>query len=99
MTKSATTSNKLRKQHSPEFRQEALKLAERIGVAAAARELSLYESQLYTWRKKQQQALSGSEREQQQSVEIARLKRLLAERDEELAILQKAATYFAKRLK
>jgi transposase len=99
MTKSATTSNKPRKQHSPEFRQEALKLAERIGVAAAARELSLYESQLYAWRKKQQQALSGSEREQQQSVEIARLKRQLAEQAEELAILQKAATYFAKRLK
>jgi transposase len=48
MTKSATVSKKPRKQHSPEFRSEALKLAERIGVAAAARELSLYESQLYT---------------------------------------------------
>ena len=44
----------VRKQHSPEFRNEALKLAERIGVAAAARELSLYESQLYNWRSKQQ---------------------------------------------
>ena len=44
MTKSATVSKKPRKQHSPEFRSEALKLAERIGVAAAARELSLYES-------------------------------------------------------
>ena len=41
MTKSATVSKKPRKQHSPEFRSEALKLAERIGVAAAARELSL----------------------------------------------------------
>ena len=37
MTKSATVSKKPRKQHSPEFRSEALKLAERIGVAAAAR--------------------------------------------------------------
>ncbi|VEB70930.1 transposase IS3 [Raoultella ornithinolytica] len=99
MTKPASTTKKPRKQHTPEFRQEALKLAERIGISAAARELSLYESQLYAWRKKQQQALSGSEREQQQSVEIARLKRQLAERDEELTILQKAATYFAKRLK
>ncbi|OTD04698.1 transposase, partial [Escherichia coli] len=27
-----------------------MKLAERIGVTAAARELSLYESQLYNWR-------------------------------------------------
>ncbi|OSJ70326.1 Transposase insN for insertion sequence element IS911A, partial [Salmonella enterica subsp. enterica serovar Newport str. SHSN008] len=34
-------------QHTPEFRQEALKLAERIGVAATVRELNLYESQLY----------------------------------------------------
>ncbi|KZP42426.1 transposase, partial [Escherichia coli] len=42
--KTVSTSKKPRKQHSPEFRSEALKLAERIGVTAAARELSLYES-------------------------------------------------------
>ncbi|HAY0218766.1 TPA: hypothetical protein JS291_004588 [Escherichia coli] len=47
MTKTISTSKQPRKQHSLEFRSEALKLAERIGVAAAARELSLYESQLY----------------------------------------------------
>lgn len=80
MTKSASTTKKPRKQHTPEFRQEALKLAERIGVAAAVRQLS-------------------TERESELAAENARLKRQLAERDEELAILQKAATYFAKRLK
>ncbi|EGJ4528564.1 transposase [Escherichia coli] len=63
MTKSVSTSKKVRKQHSPEFRSEALKLAERIGVAAAARELSLYESQLYNWRSKQQHQQTSSERE------------------------------------
>ncbi|EJN6734162.1 IS3 family transposase [Salmonella enterica subsp. enterica serovar Anatum] len=89
MTKPASTTKKPRKQHTPEFRQEALKLAERIGVATAARELNLYESQLYNWRSKQQNQLSSSEREQEMSAEIARLKRQLAERDEELAILQK----------
>ncbi|EEN4858734.1 IS3 family transposase [Salmonella enterica] len=89
MTKPASTTKKPHKQHTPEFRQEALKLAERIGVAAAARELNLYESQLYNWRSKQQNQLSSSEREQEMSAEIARLKRQLAERDEELAILQK----------
>ncbi len=99
MTKSVSTSKKPRKQHTPEFRNEALRLAERIGVAAAARELSLYESQLYNWRSKQQSQTTTSERESEQAAEIARLKRQLAERDEELAILQKAATYFAKRLK
>lgn len=101
MTKSASTSTtkKTRKKHTPEYRNEAMKLAERIGVAAAARELSLYESQLYNWRSKQQQKATSSERESEQAAEIVRLKRQLAERDEELAILQKAATYFAKRLK
>ena len=99
MTKTVSTSKKPRKQHSPEFRSEALKLAERIGVTAAARELSLYESQLYTWRSKQQQQMSSSERESELAAENVRLKRQLAEQAEELAILQKAATYFAKRLK
>lgn len=98
MTK-PTATKKNRKQHTPEFRQEALKLAEHIGVAAAARELSLYESQLYNWRSKHQNQATSSERESEQAAEIARLKRQLAEKDEELAILQKAATYFAKRLK
>ncbi|HBD1916480.1 TPA: IS3 family transposase [Escherichia coli] len=80
---------KKRKQHSPEFLSEALKLAERIGVAAAARELSLYESQLYAWRSKLQQQMSSSERESELAAENARLKRQLAEQAEELAILQK----------
>lgn len=99
MTKTVSTSKKPRKQHSPEFRSEALKLAERIGVTAAARELSLYESQLYAWRSKLQQQMSSSERESELAAENARLNRQLAEQAEELAILQKAATYFAKRLK
>ncbi|EPM8444122.1 IS3 family transposase [Citrobacter freundii] len=88
MTKPAV-SKKPRKQHTPEFRREALKLAERIGVAAAARELSLYESQLYNWRSKQQQQLTSSGRKSELAAENARLKRQLAERDEELAILPK----------
>ncbi|GAB7216825.1 transposase [Dickeya oryzae] len=98
MTKPTSTSKKTRKQHTPEFRNEALKLVERIGVAVAAHELSLYESQLYAWRSKQQQQMTSSARESELAAENARLKRQLAERDEELAILQKATAYFAKRL-
>ena len=67
MTKTVSTSKKPRKQHSPEFRSEALKLAERIGVTAAARELSLYESQLYNWCSKQQNQQTSSERELEMS--------------------------------
>lgn len=43
--------------------------------------------------------MTSSDRENEQAAEIARLKPQLAEKDEELSILQKAATYFAKRLK
>ncbi|WP_097514153.1 IS3-like element ISEc16 family transposase [Escherichia coli] len=89
MTKPVSISKKPRKQHTPEFRNEALKLAERIGVAAAARELSLYESQFYAWRSKQQQQMSSSERESELAAENVRLKRQLAEQAEELAILPK----------
>lgn len=77
MTKPASTTKKPRKQHTPEFRHETLKLADRIGVAAAASEFSLYESQLYNWRSKQQNQLSSSDREQEMSAEIARLRRLI----------------------
>lgn len=85
MTKPVSASKKPRKQHSPEFRNEALKLAKRIG--AAARELNLYESQLYAWRSKLKNSNSSCKREQDMSVEIARLKRQLAERDKKQAIL------------
>ncbi|APL92857.1 TPA: transposase [Escherichia coli] len=80
MTKPVSASKKPRKQHTPEFRNEALKLAERIGVAAAARELNLYEYQLYTWRRKLKNSHSSCEREQEISVDIARRKQQLAER-------------------
>ncbi|WP_413541174.1 hypothetical protein [Salmonella enterica] len=43
MTKLLSTIKKIRKQHTPEFLQKFLKLAERI--ATATNELSLYESQ------------------------------------------------------
>ncbi|RAS59130.1 hypothetical protein DET48_12942 [Vibrio diazotrophicus] len=40
------TTKKTRIKHSPEFKAEALKPAEKVGVAAAARQLSLHESQI-----------------------------------------------------
>ncbi|WP_029784233.1 hypothetical protein, partial [Vibrio parahaemolyticus] len=38
------TTKKTRIKHSPEFKAETLKLADKEGVAAAARQLSLHES-------------------------------------------------------
>ena len=45
------TNKKKRILHSAEFKAEALKLAEKLGVATAAQHLSLHESQIYGWRK------------------------------------------------
>ena len=95
-SKSATT---VRRRFPDEFKQEALALAERIGVSDAAAELGLSSSQLYGWRQKAQLVKAQGQIGQDQAREIARLKRLLAEKDEELAILGKAAAYFAKGLK
>lgn len=92
-------SKKTRNRHSQQFKTEALALAERVGVPAAAKQLGLNENQLYNWRSKSRQVQAQSETEQQLAVENARLKRQLAEQAEELAILKKAAAYFAKSLK
>ena len=46
-----TTNKKLELNIPPEFKAEALKLSEKVGVAAAARQLGLHECQLYSWRK------------------------------------------------
>jgi transposase len=81
------------------FRDEALGLAERVGVPTAAKELGLHSSQLYGWRSKAKGQASQSDVERAQATEIARLKRQLAEQAEELAIVKKAATYFARSLK
>ena len=98
MARTATPMKQNRTRHSQAFKNEALALAERIGVSKAAEQLGLHASQLYGWRSKQQ-TLSSSEREQSLADENARLKRLLAEQAEELAIVKKAAAYFAKSLK
>ncbi len=94
-----TKVKKERKAYSIEFKEEALKLASKVGVAQAARELGVYESQLYYWRSGAQKKASTSDREITLSAENARLKRQLSEQAEELEILKKAATYFAKNQK
>ena len=88
-----------RRRHTPAFKQETLLLADTVGVTEAALQLGLRGSQLYDWRRKLREQASTSQVERDQAAEIAQLKRQLAEQAEELAIVKKAATYFAKNLK
>ena len=91
-SKSKTT----RIRHAEEFKAEALKLAETVGVSVAARQLGLQASQLYGWRSKAELLKSRGQIDQEMARENARLRRELAEKEQELAFLGKAAAYFAK---
>ena len=79
MTSKTGTKKTTRRKHSPEFRAEALALAEKIGIPAAAKELGLHDSQLYGWRSKARAKRDQSDLEQSLAAENARLKRQLAE--------------------
>ena len=88
-----------RRRFSAEFKIEALGLAKQVGVASAAKQLGLHESQLYAWRKKASFEASRSGVEKELAIENAQLKRQLAKQAQEIEILRKASAYFAKRLK
>ena len=99
MTKPATPMKKQqRARYTDAYREEALLLAERVGVTTAARDLGLQPSQIDQWRTKAQQRKTVTEREQALADENARLKRQVADIAEDLAITKKAV-YFAKSLK
>ena len=95
MTKK-TRKSKTRVPRSDEFKAEALKLAEVVGVSAAALELDVNPNQIYQWRLKLSTSSERSEREDQLATEVARLKRELTDSREEVEILKKATAYFAK---
>lgn len=78
MAKQATPMKKTRARYSAAYREETLALADRVGAAAAARELGLQPNQLYQWRVKAQQKKSTSDSEQKLADENARIKRQLS---------------------
>lgn len=96
MKKQTKKPNQSRTRYTTAYKDEAIGLAARIGVAEAAHQLGLHESQLYQWRAKKQASDGISDRERELVAEVARLKRQLADQSEELTIIKKAAAYFAK---
>ena len=88
--------NRKRRRHRDEFKQEAVRLVTDQGysVAEAARNLSLHENLLRTWKKKSESEANDSELSEEERMELARLraenKRLRMDRD----ILKKATAFF-----
>lgn len=89
MTKTVKKTKTTRAKHNTAFRTEALALADRVGVAQAAKQLGVHESQIYNWRMKSKLKENTSEREQALTAEVARLKRQLADQAEEMQIIKK----------
>jgi len=99
MKSKKSISNKQRNQYTPQFKEQALELAQRDGVAKAAADLGLDTGLIYTWRAKRRQTGQSFEEQKLQQAEIARLRRENAQLEQELAFLKKAAAYFAKQPK
>ena len=93
---SQNKSKVIRKKYSPQFKDQALALAERDGVPKTAADLGLPEPMIYSWRAKQRQGGDSIESQKLQQSELAKLKRENARLAEENAFLKKAAAYFAK---
>lgn len=94
MTKPVPASKKPRKQHTPEFRQEALKLAERIGVAAAATAMNVGKSTMDKWVRQLKEERAGKSPVASpmtpEQIEIRELKKRLQRVEMERDILKKA---------
>lgn len=90
------------KQYSEEDRVQALKLAGEIGSKAAAERLGINLDTLYTWISK---AKHRNESEvprpaaDELRIENERLRKTLAEKEQEIEILQDALGFFVKRRK
>jgi transposase len=87
--------------YTVEFKTEAVKLAQEVGVTEAARRLDIPVTSLQNWMKpsyavKLQQNSVGKKGVTEVQAEIARLRREVASLKVDNEILRKAAAYFAK---
>ena len=86
MARTSKSTKRSRRRYSAEFKAEALALAEKVGVSEAAAQLKLQPSQLYGWRAKAVAASRQNRADDAMAAENARLKRLLAEKEQEIAL-------------
>jgi transposase len=94
-----------RKSYNEAFRREAVRLSEQPGRNATevARELGIHPGQIYNWRtqfnklsKRQFTVADGTNYAKAESDEVRRLKKRVAELEQERDFLKKATAYFAK---
>jgi transposase len=93
---------KVQKTYTPEFKREAVHLAQTSGkpIAQVARELGISDTSIHQWRKELaehgQEAFPGSGHQTAQEEELRRLKRELEMVKQERDILKKAIGIFSR---
>ena len=93
---------KVQKTYTPEFKREAVRLAQTSGkpIAQVARELGISDTSIPEWRKELtehgSEAFPGSGHQTAQEEEIRRLKRELEITKQERDILKKAISIFSR---
>jgi transposase len=93
---------KAQKTYTPEFKREAVRLAQTSGkpIAHVARELGISDTSIHQWRKELgehgSEAFPGSGHQTAQEEEIRRLKRELEIVKQERDILKKAISIFSR---
>ena len=96
---------KKRKSYTEAFRREAVRLADQPGRTGTdvAQELGIHVGQIYNWRtqfnklsKHQFTVSEGVNHAKAESEEVRRLKKRVAELEQERDFLKKATAYFAK---
>jgi transposase len=93
----SSSEKRSRRKFTPEFKAQAVKrVLSGHAVATVARELGIGESLLHDWVTRHRLTDVAGEVQAEQAAEIARLKRALAQKEEEAAILKKAVAYFAR---
>jgi len=89
----------IRKQYTKEFKIEAVKLAESIGVIRAVHDLGVSKSQVYRWREAAEteggDAFRGHGKLTERDEELRRLRQELKTVKMEREILKKATAFFA----
>ena len=97
--------SKERRQHTPEFKREALSLVldQHVSVAEVSRRLGISQSLLHKWKAQfvaqGEQAFPGKGQQTAQEAELARLRRENEQLRMERDILKKATAFFARESK
>ncbi len=84
------------RKYTPEFKQQAVELADRIGMHRAADQLGVHVSNIHGWKAKKKKEIKNPPTEQNLSEENRQLRKEVEELRKVNQILKRAAAFFSQ---